>query len=45
VASAFPFHPRRKKLFDKLHDDFLAVIMLIGCIALAGIFIRYLTGW
>ena len=29
-TSAFPFPPRRKSLFDKLHDDFLALVILGG---------------
>lgn len=29
-TSAFPFPPRRKSVFDKLHDDFLALVMLAG---------------
>jgi hypothetical protein len=44
MASAFPFPPRRKTLFDKLHDDFLALVSLVGMIGLIVMLIRYVVG-
>jgi len=44
-TSAFPFQPRRKTLFDKLHDDFLAILTVIGLLGLILMLARYLIGW
>ncbi|MER9223781.1 hypothetical protein NKI48_34045 [Mesorhizobium sp. M0644] len=30
TPSPFPFPPKRKGLFEKLHDDFLALVVLGG---------------
>lgn len=35
VISAFPFPPRRKTPFDKLHDAFLGIVTLTGILYLA----------
>ncbi len=41
MSSVFPFPPRRKTLFDKLHDDLLALFTLAGFIGLAAALVRY----
>jgi hypothetical protein len=39
--SAFPFPPRRMSLFDKLHSDFIGILMIIGIIWLGAKLLRY----
>jgi ribosomal protein L37E len=41
-TSALPFPPRRKTLFDKLHDSFLALVTLGGIIYILVNFVIWL---
>ncbi len=43
-TSAFPFLPRRKSVFDKLHDDFVVLVILAGLVWLLIKFAIYVTG-